>query len=194
MSRTVLITGSAGYLGRALREAFVSYGDTVTGVDLHDAEIICDLDKEHPAGNWDVVICNARTTDWKAHNHLAGQARQCVINIGSIYGVLGSGPALYPGTNVDPTPPEYTAAKGAMVALTRWQAARLAPVRSNCICPGGILRGQDAEFVARYCAKVPLKRMATERDVVGVALFLASEFASYVNGQVLMVDGGLSAI
>lgn len=201
MGRKVLITGSQGHLGRALRDAFLMLGDTVTGIDLPGtgAEIECDLDNASPfdtiigAAWYDVVICNAKCRDWYWHNALAGSATSCIVNIGSIYGVLGNDPKLYEGTEVPPTPAWYAASKGAMVALTKWQSTNLAPVRSNCICPGGIFRGHSDNFNRRYAAKVPLGRMATEDDIVGPVLFLASDAARYITGQVLMVDGGYSA-
>ena len=206
MGRRVLITGSEGHLGRALRAAFEAQGDVVVGVDRHSdasnkAEIKCNLDE--PASwnsnlvtfdkKYDIVICNAKLGNWEAHMALANRATSCIVNIGSIYGVLGNDPKLYEGTEVPPTPAWYAASKGAMVALTKWQSTNLAPVRSNCICPGGIFRGHSDNFNRRYAAKVPLGRMATEDDIVGPVLFLASDAARYITGQVLMVDGGYSA-
>ena len=201
MGRSVLITGSEGHLGKALRAAFVAQGDVVTGVDSHltDADIQCNLDKYESFGainfttGYDIVICNAKCRTWEAHHKLASEAKSCIVNIGSIYGVLGNDPKLYEGTEVPPTPAWYAASKGAMVATTRWQATNYAPVRSNCICPGGIFRGHSDNFNKRYAAKVPLGRMATEDDIVGPVLFLCSDAARYITGQVLMVDGGYSA-
>ena len=201
MRRKVLITGSEGHLGKALRAAFEAQGDVVTGVDSHltGADIQCNLDKYESFGatnfttGYDIVICNAKCRTWEAHHELASRAKSCIVNIGSIYGVLGNDPNLYEGTEVPPTPAWYAASKGAMVALTKWQSTNLAPVRSNCICPGGIFRGHSDNFNRRYAAKVPLGRMATEDDIVGPVLFLCSDAARYITGQVLMVDGGYSA-
>ena len=200
MGRRVLITGSEGHLGRALRAAFVAQGDVVTGIDVWGtaAEVCGDLDNYDDWGNvdfgaYDIVICNAKCRTWETHHELASQAKSCIVNIGSIYGVLGNDPKLYEGTEVPPTPAWYAASKGAMVALTKWQSTNLAPVRSNCICPGGIFRGHSDNFNRRYAAKVPLGRMATEDDIVGPVLFLCSDAARYITGQVLMVDGGYSA-
>lgn len=199
-ARTVLITGSAGHLGRALRARFESLGDYVIGIDLPGtgAEIECNLDTERypakPVPRSDILICNAKTATWEAHHWLAGFARTCIVNIGSIYGVLGNDPKMYEGTEVEPTPAWYAASKGALIALTKWQATNLAPVRSNCVSPGGIFRSHSAAFQERYNAKVPLKRMATEDDIVNAVEFLASDKASYINGVTLMVDGGLSVM
>lgn len=117
----------------------------------------------------------------------------CIVNIASIYGVLGNDTSLYKGTEIKSTPAWYAASKGAMIALTKWQATNLGQTRSNCICPGGIFRNHSDKFRNRYESRVPLKRMATEDDIVGPVLFLASDAARYITGQVLMVDGGYSA-
>ena len=200
MGRKVLITGSEGHLGKALRAAFVAQGDVVTSIDQPGTGAdwslnIDDLAEELPdlSINYDVLIANAKCKGWEGHNHLAKYAASCIVNIGSIYGVLGNDPKLYEGTEVPPTPAWYAASKGAMVALTKWQSTNLAPVRSNCICPGGIFRGHSDNFNRGYAAKVPLGRMATEDDIVGPVLFLCSDTARYITGQVLMVDGGYSA-
>lgn len=203
--RTVLITGSAGHLGRALRVAFEAQGALVVCIDFAEDDAQWNINLENPIPeNYlkyfrdelrpDVVVCNAKVKDWRAHQQLAECATSSIINIGSIYGVLGNDPSLYTGTEVDPTPAWYAASKGALISLTRWQACNLAPVRSNAICPGGIFRDHSDGFRERYEAKVPLKRMATEADIVGPVLFLASEAAAYITGQVLMVDGGLSCM
>lgn len=200
MTRSVLITGSEGHLGRALRERFEALGCVVFGVDAPGtgAETECDL--EGNATAWmdfepDVVICNAKVRNWVAHEAIARRARSAIINIGSIYGVLGNDPKMYEGTEVEPTPAWYAASKGALVALTRWQACNLAPVRSNCVCPGGIFRNHSGGFNSAYSSRVPLKRMATEADVVNAVEFLADPVrAAYITGQVLMVDGGLSCM
>ena len=199
MGRRVLITGSAGHLGRALRAAFVAQGDEVIWVDMKGtgAEIETDLDKYERfefLESFDVLIANAKCATWKEHQFIAEMTSSCIVNIGSIYGVLGNDPKLYEGTEVEKTPAWYAASKGALIALTRWQATNLAPVRSNCVCPGGIFRDHSDTFRQRYESRVPLSRMATEDDIVGPVLFLCSDAARYITGQVLMVDGGYSAL
>ena len=201
MGRRVVITGSAGHLGRALRAAFEVLGDTVVGIDKVTSattDVVCDLDNESPSESrallllYDIIVCNANPISWELHHALAARAQQSIINISSIYALLGSDPRLYEGTEVEPTPTWYAAAKGALIALTRWQATTLAPVRSNAVCPGGIFRGHSPEFTQRYSSRVPLRRMATEGDIVPLVVFLASDDATYITGQVIAVDGGLS--
>jgi len=116
-----------------------------------------------------------------------------IINIASIYGLHGPDWSLYEGTAMA-NPAAYAASKGGLLQLTRWLATTLAPqIRVNSISPGGIARGQPASFVARYEARTPLKRMATEDDFRGAVAYLASDLSKYVTGQNLSVDGGWGA-
>ena len=62
----------------------------------------------------------------------------------------------------------------------------------NSVSPGGIARDQPDAFVSRFETRTPLARMASEEDLVGPVLFLASDLARYVTGHNLVVDGGFS--
>jgi NAD(P)-dependent dehydrogenase (short-subunit alcohol dehydrogenase family) len=116
-----------------------------------------------------------------------------VINVASIYGLVGPDWSLYDGTAMA-SPAAYAASKGGLLQLTRWMATTVAPaVRVNAITPGGIARGQPAAFVERYAARTPLRRMAVEDDFRGVVAFLASDMSAYVTGQNIAVDGGWTA-
>lgn len=89
----------------------------------------------------------------------------------------------------------YTAAKGGIVGLTRTFSREFAPgIRVNAIAPGLILtrmtEGLVAQMGAQRLAEIPLGRFGTPDDIAHVALFLCSDAASYVTGQLLTVDGG----
>ena len=121
---------------------------------------------------------------------LAASAKGVVVNIASIYGVVGPDPALYEGLDIH-NPAAYAASKGALVQLTRWLATSLAPnVRVNAISPGGMKRGQSQAFIERYERRTPLGRMAREEDLKGAIAFLSTDLSSYVTGQNVLVDGG----
>lgn len=123
---------------------------------------------------------------------LRQSAGASIINIGSIYGLLGPDMRLYEGLNMG-NPAAYAAGKGGLIQMTRYLATVLAPqVRVNCISPGGIWRNQDATFVKRYEDKTPLQRMGQEEDFKGAIAFLASDLSRYMTGQHLMIDGGWS--
>jgi NAD(P)-dependent dehydrogenase (short-subunit alcohol dehydrogenase family) len=116
-----------------------------------------------------------------------------IVNIGSIYGSHGPDWELYEGTDMG-NPAGYAASKGGLIQLTRWLATTLSPtIRVNCVSPGGIGRSQESKFVEKYENRTPLKRMATEEEIVSVVLFLASSSASYITGQNIYVDGGWTA-
>lgn len=113
-----------------------------------------------------------------------------IINVSSLYGQYGPDYRLYEGMEMG-NPAAYAASKGGLLQLTRWLATTLAPrIRVNAISPGGVFRSQPAAFVARYEARTPLGRMATEDDFRGAVGFLASDLSAYVTGQNIAVDGG----
>ena len=89
----------------------------------------------------------------------------------------------------------YGASKAGVINLTRYFARLWGPhgVRVNAISPGGVLAGQDEQFRAKYCARVPLGRMAEPADLGGPLVFLASDAGRYVTGHELRVDGGFTA-
>ena len=116
-----------------------------------------------------------------------------VVNVSSIYGLVGPNMGLYEGTRMG-NPAAYAASKGGLAQLTRYLSTVLAPeVRVNAFAPGGIARGQDDAFVERYERLTPLARMGTEDDFRGVVTWLASDASAYVTGQVVAVDGGWTA-
>jgi NAD(P)-dependent dehydrogenase (short-subunit alcohol dehydrogenase family) len=91
--------------------------------------------------------------------------------------------------------PAYGASKAAVVNMTAYFATLWGSqgVRVNTLSPGGVLAGQDEQFKAKYCARVPLGRMAQADDLRGPLVFLASSASSYVTGHELKVDGGFTA-
>lgn len=94
---------------------------------------------------------------------------------------------------------DYAASKGAVISFTKSLATELGPhnVRVNCVAPGWIdtdmaadaLRSDD-ETLRRITDAIPLRRVATADDVAGPILFLASELARHVTGEILNVNGG----
>jgi len=115
-----------------------------------------------------------------------------IVNIASMQGMFGADFKLYEGTEMD-SPPDYHFHKGGMIALTKYLARKLAPqkIRVNCISPGGLFTNQPEPFLSRYKDKVPLGRMAERDDIKGLIAFLASDASSYINGENILMDGGL---
>ena len=130
---------------------------------------------------------------------MVGRRRGSIVQTASIYGLLGADQRIYEGSEylgrAINMPPVYAASKAGVIGLTRYLATLWAPaqVRVNTLVPGGVASGQNETFDKRYSARVPLGRMAAAEEMVGALVFLASDAASYVTGQTLIVDGGLSA-
>ena len=109
-----------------------------------------------------------------------------IINISSIVGVHGNAGQC-----------NYSASKAGMIGLTKSIAAELGPkgVRANAVAPGFILTDMTEqlppEVRKQWEAKIPMRRGGTPAEVAKVCTFLGSDLASYVSGQVLLVDGGM---
>lgn len=109
-----------------------------------------------------------------------------IINIASIVGLMGNAGQA-----------NYSASKGGLVALTKTCAREFAKknILVNAIAPGFIRTAMtdklSDEVKAALAAQIPLERLGEAQDVANAALFLASDEASYISGQVLSVNGGM---
>lgn len=159
--------------------------------------------QDYDAAIWrDVMEVNLNAMFFVAQEIGSRMARRgcgSIIQTSSIYGVMGPDNRIYEGSHYmgGPinTPPVYAASKAGVIGLTKYLATLWAQnnVRVNTLVPGGVESGQNDVFRQRYSARVPLGRMADAREMVGTLIYLASDASSYVTGQTLMVDGGLSA-
>jgi gluconate 5-dehydrogenase len=115
-----------------------------------------------------------------------------IVNVASVAGLVGQAPELMDAVG-------YTASKGAVVALTRDLAVKWARhgVSVNAVAPGffptRMTRGLIEQHEERLAAANPMGRIGRPDELKGAVLFLASEAASYVTGQILGVDGGMLA-
>ena len=122
-----------------------------------------------------------------------------IIQTASIYGLMAPDHRIYEVSfyldREINTPAVYTASKAAIIGFTKHLSTYWAPqgIRVNTLTPGGIESGQNDEFKKRYANRTPMNRMAQAHEMVGALLYLASDAASYVTGQNIIVDGGLSA-
>jgi meso-butanediol dehydrogenase/(S,S)-butanediol dehydrogenase/diacetyl reductase len=116
-----------------------------------------------------------------------------VVNVSSVAGLVGI-------RNMT----AYSAAKGAIIALTRSMAVDFAQygIRVNCVAPGTtmtpmgqrLVEGDTPEQLAMRMSRYPLNRFGRPEEIANAVLFLASDESSYATGSCLVVDGGLTAI
>ncbi|QDQ01381.1 SDR family oxidoreductase [Lysinibacillus fusiformis] len=122
-----------------------------------------------------------------------------IIQTSSIYGVMGPDNRIYEGSyyldSQINTPAIYAASKAGVVGLTKYLATYWAKdgIRVNTITPGGVESGQNDTFKQNYSNRIPLGRMAQPEEMTGALVYLASDASSYVTGQNIIIDGGLSA-
>lgn len=109
----------------------------------------------------------------------------CIINVSSMWGLRGASCEV-----------TYSCTKAALIAMSRSLAVELAPtnIRVNCIAPGVIktdmLDALPAEVLPQLAEETPLRRLGTPEDIAHLAVFLASDKASFITGQVITADGG----
>ncbi|MTH65773.1 SDR family oxidoreductase [Paracoccus shanxieyensis] len=127
----------------------------------------------------------------EAARRMAERGRGKIINIGSLTSELAR-------ATIGP----YTAAKGGIKMLTRAMAAEWGElgIQTNTIGPGYMLTDmnealvKNPEFDAWVKNRVPMRRWGKPEELAGVAIFLASDASNYVNGQLIMADGGIAAV
>ena len=223
LSNTALITGAAGGIGKALLSAFRDAGYRTIGVDCAEGEGLVALDVTDTAAVGALaasiddlaVLVNAAGVLRLADEYdpavfarvvdvnLVGAMRMAVacrpalarthgaiVNIASMHALFGA-----------PLSPGYAASKAGVVQLTKSLAVAWAGegIRVNAIAPGWIETAMtvparsDAARNRAILERTPLGRWGTPADLVGPALFLASDAARFITGAVLAVDGGYSA-
>jgi 3-oxoacyl-[acyl-carrier protein] reductase len=109
-----------------------------------------------------------------------------IINIASLMGMIGMGA------------PSYTAAKGAIIAMTPIVAAELGPykINVNTICPGFIVTKLNRDMLKtnigeQIIEKIPMRRFGNTKDTASLVSFLASDDADYITGSIIPLDGGM---
>lgn len=118
-----------------------------------------------------------------------------IVLFSSMYGIVAPDPRIYVAP-MTPNPIDYGANKAAILQMTRYFAVHYGPakVRFNAVTPGPFPSPQvqkaDPAFIERLSGKTALQRIGHRDEIVGPALFLITDSASYITGQSLSVDGG----
>ncbi len=155
---------------------------------------------EMSAEDWEETMRVNSTGLFLASKHLSEPMREqrsgSIVNIASIYGMVGPDFSIYEGTPLQ-NQANYSFSKGGMINFTRYLAAALGPygIRVNCLSPGGFETEKMPErFVQQYSRRTLLGRMAEADDIKGPVVFFASDASRYITGANLPVDAGWTAI
>lgn len=113
-----------------------------------------------------------------------------IVNFSSMAGIRGMRPGM--------ASPHYSASKGAVAAMSKQAAVEWAQygVRCNAVAPGGVLTEamKNMEFPEETMDPIPLRRLSKPEEIANGVVFLASDKASMITGQILVIDGGSSAV
>jgi NAD(P)-dependent dehydrogenase (short-subunit alcohol dehydrogenase family) len=198
-------------LGRACQVAVadITDGDSTRAAVSQSVDALGGLDilVNNAGGNsFSIPVAQMRMSGWEKTMRLnvdsimhitqealpaLGQGGGSIINVSSVAGLRGA-----------PTMAHYGAAKAAVISLTQSLALEVAwmGVRANALVPGWIetdltdfLRVSD-EAERGTLARVPMQRWGRVEEIAEPAVFLAADASSFMTGQVLIVDGGLSAM
>src|ERR1043165_2959743 len=150
---------------------------------------------EFPEEDWrNVMATNLESVFFVTQavaRRMIARSRGKIVNICSVMSELGR-----------PTIAPYTASKGAVKMLTKAMCAEFARygITANGISPGyfgtelNTALMNDGKFSAWVCARTPAGRWGMVEELQGAAIFLASDASSFVNGHILFVDGGMTAV
>ncbi|OJV04500.1 MAG: gluconate 5-dehydrogenase [Bosea sp. 67-29] len=150
---------------------------------------------EFPVEGWhEVMNTNLHSVFYVTQavtKRMVPRKRGKIISIGSVMSELGRATII-----------PYTASKGAVKMMTRGLAAELGKhnIQANAIGPGYFTTEinkallADEAFTSWVCSRTPAGRWGETKELVGAAIFLSSAASDYVNGHLLMVDGGLTAV
>ena len=171
ISETINKFGSVDVL---INNAGICVSGPINSLDTADSDRIFDVNLKG------VYNCCKSVTD-----HMVNNKSGKIINISSIWGQVGASCEV-----------AYSAAKAGVIGLTKALAKELAPsgITVNAIAPGLIDTSMNSnltvEDIEAFVNDVPLGRIGTPEDVAAAAMFLASDDADYITGQVIGVNGG----
>ena len=160
--------------------------------------------EDYPEASWDKVVdVNLKGVYLCCQVFGAAMAnaqKGSIINVASIYGVVSPDQSIYEYRRkrgeVFYKPVAYSASKSGILNLTRYLAVYWAKqnIRVNSLTIAGVFNNQEQAFLAVYCGRIPIGRMANADEYNGSVLFLASEASRYMTGHNLVVDGGWTAV
>ena len=183
-----------GLINNAANNEKMEEGDEITGTRLEDFSL-SQWTKDISVSLTGSMLCSKVFGSWMAE-HEGG----VIINISSDLGIIAPDQRIYSKEgileeNQVVKPVTYSVVKHGIIGLTKYLSTYWLNknIRSNVLCPGGIFSGQPKELVHKLTERIPLGRMAEVDEYHGAIQFLCSDASKYMNGSVLVLDGGRTA-
>jgi 3-oxoacyl-[acyl-carrier protein] reductase len=178
-------------IGRTL-EAFGRIDILVNNAGVIERSTLEALDEATFDREIDVLLKGTYLCTQAVYEPMKRQGGGKIVNISSISGKLGGAVSREAGASAGRSGPAYAAAKGGVLAFTKWVAkdAGRHGIYVNAVCPGPV----STEMTKGYdygVASQPINRMGDPADIAMAVLFLASQMSNYMTGQSLNVDGGI---
>lgn len=174
-------------LAQAVREKFGRIDALINNAGISCDRLFTDTTPDDWERTFAVNVTGAYNCTRAVLDEMISKKRGCIVNVSSMWGVTGGSCEV-----------AYSASKAALIGFTKALAKELGPsnIRVNCVAPGVIDTSMNArlkpEDMAVLADAAPLCRIGTPDDVASALVFLASDAASFITGQVLGVDGGMA--
>tara|TARA_B100000579_G_C22626162_1_gene754287 strand:+ start:127 stop:804 length:678 start_codon:yes stop_codon:yes gene_type:complete len=214
MKNTTLIVGGSRGIGLTIKEEFLKRGDNVYTASRSSSDDKNHFSVELPNKlnfdlklkiNYLIFSHRYRSNDWDEDFNVTVKGVYKTINIlrnsflkESSIVIIGSNAGKF---IVNDQSASYHATRSALEGLTKYYSVNLGKtgIRCNCILPNTIIKPENVNYFTKENEKrktlekiTPLARMGNSNDISSLALFLCSPEASFISGQIISVDGGLS--
>lgn len=180
------------------KKIFINAGGATVPYDQYISNVE-DLELE----NWHKIINGNLDIFFLTIKHLLNTNSytqdSSVVVTSSIHSVIGPRfdtykDSLYKGKKMSSSI-AYSASKSAMNGMVKYLCSYLSEerIRINAVLPGGVYSGQEENFIKNYSKHVPLGRMANSKEIANIIYAICSDEFSYMNGQLVIADGGKSS-
>lgn len=180
-----------GLINNAANNQKMEAGDEISGTRLEEFSLDA-WRKDIEVSLTGSMLCSKVFGSWMAKN-----GGGVIINISSDLGLIAPDQRIYSQKDVGEDeqivkPVSYSVVKHGVIGLTKYLATYWVDknIRANALCPGGIFSGQSDELVSKLTSRIPMGRMAKDDEYQGAIQFLCSDASKYMNGAVLVIDGG----
>tara|TARA_B100000315_G_C14554697_1_gene577560 strand:+ start:1124 stop:1906 length:783 start_codon:yes stop_codon:yes gene_type:complete len=148
---------------------------------------------------WEKDIAHSLTTAFlctKYFGKIQSSKKRCILNISSDLGLIAPNQEIYKNKkNSFYKPVSYSVVKHGIIGLTKYTSTFWCKknIRCNAVAFGGVYKNQNKNFVNKLSKLIPIGRMAQQDEYNSTLIYLISDASSYMNGAVLVVDGGRTA-